>query len=165
MKLYYGSTVIVKGPEIEEPNYKNSFGKGFFTSVDKDTAEYWAEVKKQRELEKDKTLTIKKYINVYEFTENEKLNILDFEKVNESDYVFNEENKTNSENSQSYDIVKGPEITDKLARILKDYKNKKLKKEDLLNMLLIYKTINEVSFHTEEALKTLKFLYAEEIES
>ena len=38
-----------------------------------------------------------------------------------------------------------------------------IKKEDLLNMLIIYRTINEISFHTEKAIKTLKFLYAEEI--
>ena len=163
MKLYHGSTVIVENPEIEEPNYNNNFEKGFYTFTDKDTAEYWAEEKKQKILDKNKTLAIKKYINVYEFTEDEELNILDFDKVDESKYRFIRENEKNGESLHNYDIVKGPEIDEKLLKVLKEYKKKKLKKEDLLNMLIIYQTINEISFHTKRGIKALKFLYAEEI--
>ena len=163
MKLYYGSTFIVENPNIEVLDFKNNFGKGFYTSIDRDTAEYWAEVKRQRILEKDKNVTLKKYINVYEFTEDEHLNILDLGKIDELDCKFFEKNKNGNGFLHNYDIVKGPEISEKLVKILRDYKQRKLEKEDLLNLLIIYKTINEVSFHTEKAIKTLKFLYAEEI--
>ena len=163
MKVYHGSTVVVEKPNIEILNYRTSFGKGFCTSMDKDTAEYWAEAKKQQLLEKDKNFILKKYINVYEFTENENLNILDFNKVDELDYKFFAENKRSIELLHNYDIVKGPEISEKLLKFLKDYKQRKLKKEDLLNMLTIYKIINEILFYTEKSIKTLKFLYAEEI--
>ena len=120
MKLYYGSTVIVENPEIEEPNYNDKFKKGFYTSIDKDTAEYWAEEKKQKILNKNKTLTIKKYINVYEFTEDEELNILDFDKVNAADYRIARENENNSKSLHNYDVVKGPEINEELLKFLKE---------------------------------------------
>ena len=163
MKLYHGSTVIVENPEIEETNYNDNFEKGFYTSIDKDSAEYWAEEKKQKILDKNKTLAIKKYINVYEFTEDEELNILDFDKVNAADYRIARENKDNGESLHNYDVVKGPEINEELLKFLKEYKKKKLRKEELLNMLIIYQTINEISFHTKRGIKALKFLYAEEI--
>ena len=163
MKVYHGSTVIVEKPNIEVLSYETSFEKGFYTSIDRKTAEYWAEAKRRRILGKDKNVVLKKYINVYEFTENEKLNILDFDKLDELDYKFIARNKRVDELLHNYDIVKGSEISEKLLKILKSYKQGKLKKEDLLKMLIIYRTINEVSFHTEKAIKTLKFLYAEEI--
>ena len=163
MKVYHGSTVIVEKPNMKMSNYETSFGKGFYTSIDKDTAEYWAEAKKQQLLGEDKNLILKKYVNVYEFTENENLNILDFNKVDELYNEFIEKNKKSSELLHNYDIVKGSEITEDFVRFLEDYKQKKIKKEDLLNTLTIYKTINEISFYTEKSIKTLKFLYAEEI--
>ena len=161
MKVYHGSISIIEKPNLEVLNYKTSSEKKFCTSIDKDTAEYWAEGKSREILEKDKNVILKKYINVYEFTENEKLNILDFNKLDEPD-KFIEKNKSN-EILHNYDIIKGPKINEKLVKFLKDYKQKELEREDLLNMLTIYKAINEISFHTEKAIKTLKFLYAEEI--
>lgn len=166
MKVYHGNTVIVEKPNIEVLNYKTSFGKGFHTFIDRDTAEYWAEVKRQKILRKDKNLTLKKYINVYEFNENENLNILDFDKVDELDkidYRFFGREKMRNDLLHNYDIVKGAKINEKLVQFLKEYKQRKLQREELLNMLIIYKTINEVSFYTEKATKSLKFLYAEEI--
>ena len=93
MKIYHGSTVIVEEPNIEVLNFRTSFGKGFYTSIDRDTAKYWAEAKRRRILGKGKNITLKKYINVYEFTENEKLNILNFDKLDELDYKFIARNK------------------------------------------------------------------------
>ena len=43
------------------------------------------------------------------------------------------------------------------VRLIEDYKQKNIKKEDLLNTLTIYKTINEISFYTEKSIRTLKF--------
>ena len=161
MKIYHGSTNIVKKPNIENANDEISSRNGFCTSIDKETAKYWAQEKKQKMLSKDKTINLKKYINVYEFTENEKLKILDFDKVDEADYKSIGDEKI----LHDYDIVKGPEITEKLVKILKNYKKGKLSEKDLLNMLIIYEAINEISFLTEKSIGTLKFLYAEEIES
>ena len=161
MKVYHGSISIIEKPNLEVLNYKTSSEKKFCTSIDKDTAEYWAEEKSRKILEKNKSVILKKYINVYEFVENEKLNILDFNKLDEPD-KFIEKNKSN-EILHNYDIIKGPKINERLVEFLKEYKQRKLKKEELIDMLIIYKTINEISFHTEEAIKTLKFLCAEEI--
>ena len=163
MKLYHGSTVIIEEPNIQTSNSKTSFGKGFYTSTNKDTAMFWAEEKKKRILGRDRSAFLKIYINVYEFIENKKLNILDFDKIEEPAYSFIGRNKRSNELLHNYDIVKGPQVTRKLLKILKGYKARKIKREDFLNMMIMYRTINEISFHTEKAIKTLRFLYFEEI--
>ena len=39
MKLYHGSTYIIKEPTLEILNYKTDFGKGFYATTDFEQAE------------------------------------------------------------------------------------------------------------------------------
>ena len=48
MKIYHGSTFIVKEPNLEILNYKTDFGKGFYTTTDFEQAKRWTEIKKRR---------------------------------------------------------------------------------------------------------------------
>lgn len=64
--VYHGSYCEVKEPKIIEGKYSKDFGKGFYCTILSEQAEKWA----------------KKYetpvINMYEYNENEKLNIKEF---------------------------------------------------------------------------------------
>jgi len=80
MKLYHGSTFIVEKPNLEILNNRTDFGKGFYTTTDIEQAEKWTKIKKERLERLQKETDIHKYINVYEYTENEDLNILEFER-------------------------------------------------------------------------------------
>ena len=76
LKVYHGSTFVVKSPSLEILNYRTDFGKGFYTTIDINQAKRWTKIKKSRmEVEKLKN-KLKRYINIYEYTENEKLNVL-----------------------------------------------------------------------------------------
>ena len=160
MKVYFGSTKIVEKPQTEMLKNRSNFGKGFYTSIDKDVAEYWAEViADQNSQETEEKNNLKKYLNVYEFEESED------SKMEKFDFGFIQRKENDEKIIHGYDIIKGPVIDEKLLNTIEEYKkNMNDSKEDLLNMILLYKSINEISFHTDRALEKLKFLYAEEIE-
>lgn len=162
LKLYHGSTFIVKEPNLEILNFRTDFGKGFYTTIDFDQAKRWTQIKKERAEEKIPNKKFKRYINIYEYKENSNLKILNFEEATEEwlDFVF--ENRKSNKLLHDYDIVKGPVADDNLFATLRLYENKYVSKEETIRNLMTYKLVNQISFHTDKALATLKFLNAEE---
>ena len=49
MKLYHGSTLIVRNPSLRPGRSNADFGKGFYTTSNIEQAVRWANIKKQRE--------------------------------------------------------------------------------------------------------------------
>lgn len=49
MKLYHGSTVTVKSPNIQKGRKATDFGKGFYTTTNFEQAKKWAILKRNRE--------------------------------------------------------------------------------------------------------------------
>lgn len=49
MKLYHGSTVTVKCPNIQKGRKATDFGKGFYTTTNFEQAKKWAILKRNRE--------------------------------------------------------------------------------------------------------------------
>ena len=45
MKLYHGSTVTVKSPNIQKGRKATDFGKGFYTTTNFEQAKKWAILK------------------------------------------------------------------------------------------------------------------------
>jgi hypothetical protein len=50
MKLYHGSTIIIEKPIILDSQRLLDFGKGFYTTTNKEQAERWALIKAKRSL-------------------------------------------------------------------------------------------------------------------
>lgn len=46
MKLYHGSTVIVKHPSVQKGRKATDFGKGFYTTTNLEQAQKWALLKR-----------------------------------------------------------------------------------------------------------------------
>jgi len=164
MRLYHGSTVIVSKPNLDILNFKTDFGKGFYTTINMEQAKKWSKVKKERlqgEIESNK---IKRYVNIYEYTEKEgKLKILDFLGATEEWLDFVYKNRTSNELLHDYDIVKGPVADDNLYATLRLYERHYISKKDTIEALKTYKLVNQISFHTVKALEMLKYIGAEEI--
>lgn len=80
LRIYHGSIFVVEKPNLEVLNFRTDFGKGFYTTTDLKQAKRWSGIKKKR-LEKGNR--IKQYVNIYEYTENNNLNILNFEEATE----------------------------------------------------------------------------------
>ena len=78
LKIFHGSTFIVEQPSLDILNFKTDFGKGFYTTTDVEQAKRWTKIKKERMEGEDKKQLLKRYINIYEYTENKELKILNF---------------------------------------------------------------------------------------
>lgn len=164
MKLYHGSTFIVKEPNLEILNYRTDFGKGFYTTTDIEQAKKWTKIKKERLVQEMPDFELKKYINIYEYYENKDLKILDFVEATEEWLDFIYKNRISNELLHNYDIVKGPVADDNLFATLRLYERHYVSKRDTIEALKTYKLVDQISFHTEDALKTLNYIGTEEVE-
>ncbi|MCR5105866.1 MAG: DUF3990 domain-containing protein [Eubacterium sp.] len=149
MEIYHGSTEIVKYPEIRVTRYNKDFYYGFYCTLIKKQAERWA------------TRFGDGYVNVYEYTENPSLKILKFEEITEEwlDFIAACRNGT----SHSFDIVEGPMADDQIFNYVQDFIDGKISREQFWSLARFKKPTHQISFHTIEALKTLKFLREDKI--
>lgn len=163
MKVYHGSLEIVTNPSIEILNFKTDFGKGFYTTTDYEQAKRWTKIKRDRALNESDKMSLSKYVNSYEYTPNKELNVLEFMNATSEwiDFVF--ANRNSEELLHDYDIVVGPVANDNLYATLRLYERNFISKEEAIKTLKTYKLSNQISFHTERALQTIKFINAEEV--
>lgn len=117
MKLYHGSTLIVRNPSLRPGRANADFGKGFYTTSNIEQAVRWANIKKQRENAE------KAIVSVYDF-----------------------------------DLVLGPVANDKVFTTVNLFESGVLSAEAAILQLKAYKTYDQISFHTDKVINTLKFI-------
>ena len=158
MILYHGSIEIVDNPEIRIPSRTLDYGSGFYTTTSFKQAEYWV----KRKLN---TSTPVGYVNVYEFDETliKSLNALLFESPTKKwlDFVMN--NRTNKDFNHNFDVVYGPVANDKVYAAFALYEGGIIDKQNLISELKAYKLVDQYLFHTDKAVKALKFIEAKEV--
>ena len=164
LKLYHGSTFIVEKPSLEILNYRTDFGKGFYTTTDIEQAKRWTKIKKERIEEERNEKNLKRYINIYEYTENKQLKILNFLEATGEWLDFVYKNRKTKKLLHDYDIVKGPVADDNLFATLRLYERNYTSKEDTIRALKTYKLVNQISFHTPKAIDTIKYIETKEVE-
>lgn len=160
LRIYHGSIFVVEKPNLEVLNFRTDFGKGFYTTTDLEQAKRWSGIKKKR-LEKGNR--IKQYVNIYEYTENNNLNILNFEEATEEWLKFVYKNRQSEGLIHEYDIVKGPVANDNLYQVLVGYENGTYNIEETIKRLKTYLLSNQVSFYTNEALNCIKYIETIEV--
>ena len=158
MRLYHGSTFIVEKPNLEILNHRTDFGKGFYTTTDIEQAEKWTKIKKERLEKLQKDANVHRYVNVYEYTENESLNILEFSGATEEWLKFVFQNRTGEMLVHDYDVIKGPVANDNLYAVLDFYSKGLYNVEETVERLKTYKLSNQISFHTAKSLKCLQYI-------
>ena len=158
MILYHGSIDIVENPEIRIPSRTLDYGSGFYTTTSFRQAEDWV----RRKLNAN---TLVGYVNVYEFDETlmNSLNAMLFESPTEEwvDFVMN--NRTNKDFYHDFDIVYCPVANDKVYAAFALYEGGIIDKQNLISELKAYKLVDQYLFHTDKAVKTLKFIEAKEV--
>ena len=158
MILYHGSIEIVENPEIRIPSRSLDYGYGFYTTTSFKQAEDWV----KRKLN---TNTPVGYVNIYEFGENliKSLNALLFDSPTEEwvDFVMN--NRTNKDFNHDFDVVYGPVANDKVYAAFALYEGGIIDKQNLISELKAYKLVDQYLFHTDKALKVVKFIEAKEV--
>ena len=158
MILYHGSIEIVENPEIRIPSRSLDYGYGFYTTTSLKQAEDWV----KRKLNSNAPVG---YVNIYEFDNNliKSLKALLFESPTEEwvDFVMN--NRTNKDFNHDFDIVYGPVANDKVYAACALYEGGIIDKQNLISELKAYKLVDQYLFHTDKALKTIKFIEAKQV--
>ena len=108
MELYQGGNEIIEFPEIRKTKYTKDFSWGFYCTNSYEQARKWAQRKFQTGI-----------INVYNYTENNKLSVLRFDKMTDQwlDFIAN----CRSGKIHNYDIVEGPMADDTVWNFVNDF--------------------------------------------
>ncbi len=156
MKLFHGSTEIIKKPVIMPIQRLLDFGKGFYTTTNQSQAERWADLKNRRIGENGEAI-----ISVYEINDglfdDEIFQIKIFKQANPEwlDFVIG---NRKGEITHNYDMVKGPVANDSLYATISLFESGLLSKEETIVRLKVHNLFDQVSFHSEKALNELKFV-------
>lgn len=158
MKLYHGSTAIVELPRILETQRLLDFGKGFYTTTNRNQAERWAIIKQKRLGE-----TAKSFVTTYEFNDllltSQSLNVMSFNQASEEWLDFVVHNR-NEDVNHGYDVVIGPVANDTLYQTFTLYEAGILTKPETIARLKVHPLFDQVSFHSHKALGHLKIIDA-----
>ncbi len=154
MRLYHGSTVIVRKPSLRPGRSNADFGKGFYTTSNMEQAVRWAHIKQEREK------TLRAVVSVFEFDEtlldNPELNVRRFSGADEAWLYFVTDCRKSRKHD--YDLVLGPVANDKVFTTVNLFESGVLSAEAAILQLKAYKTYDQVSFHTVRVISTLRFV-------
>ncbi len=160
MRLYHGSTVEVKNPNLRYSRKTTDFGRGFYTTTQKEQAEHWTSIKFERA--KDAT---KRVVSVYEFDDSilisSDIRIREFNGADEAWLNFVVDSRAGVEHE--YDLVFGPVANDKVFTVVNLYESGVLDAAAAIAELKTYKTYNQLSFHTSRVLEKLMFVESYEV--
>ena len=108
MEIYHGSQEIVQYPLIRKTKFTKDFSWGFYCTNNYTQAKRWAERHGSNGV-----------VNVYEYTPNDRLNILRFERMTDEwlDFIA----FCRAGNINEYDIVEGPMADDQVWDYVTDY--------------------------------------------
>ena len=159
MKLYHGSTVTVKSPNIQKGRKATDFGKGFYLS---DNLQQAGDLANSRvELEGGKPIVL-----AYDFDErllnSDVLNVKLFEgyTVEWANFILSNRNNISDICTHDYDIVVGPIADDRVGRQLWRYRNNDIDMDTLIRHLKYMKGVTiQYFFGTERSIKYLKKLW------
>lgn len=154
IRLYHGSTVAVRKPSLRPGRPNADFGKGFYTTSNLEQAERWAHIKQERE---DAARAV---VSVYEFDEtllnNSDWNIRLFNGADEAWLYFVTDCRKSRKHD--YDLVQGPVANDKVFTTVNLFESGVLSAEAAILQLKAYKTYDQLSFHTDKTIGTLRFV-------
>ena len=157
MTLYHGSLEIVEKPQILQANRPLDFGTGFYTTTSLQQARRWVKLRMEQ------SQASVGFINIYEYTPKRDLRTRLFRSANEAWVDFVHANRTVQDYNHDYDIVTGPVANDNVYLSFNLYESGIITKRELIRRLKTYKLVDQLLFHTERSLDTLKYVGNKEV--
>lgn len=150
--LFHGTVADFDKVMLSKSNNRRDFGTGFYTTLLKKQAKEWAYRLSLRK-------GVKEYF-VYRFVfeENASLRVKRFEALNKEWLEFIKENRSKGGLQHSFDVVIGPVADDNTMETIQLYIAGILTADEAVERLKYSKVNNQVSFHTEKAIKYLRFV-------
>ena len=159
MLVYHGSNVEVRKPNILKSRKKTDFGRGFYTTTQKEQAEHWTSIKM------DRAKTGRRVVSVFEVGDelltDPELKIREFHGPDEAWLNFVVDSRKGVEHD--YDLVFGPVANDKVFTVVNLYESGVLDAPAAIAELKAYKTYNQLSFHTSRVIRALRFVESYEV--
>lgn len=159
LKLYHGSNVEVRKPSLLKSRKNTDFGRGFYTTTQKEQAEHWTSIKM------DRAKKGRRVVSVFEVDEtilsNLEFKIREFHGPDEAWLNFVVNSRKGIEHD--YDLVFGPVANDKVFTVVNLYESGVINATTAIAELKAYKTYDQLSFHTERVIKELRFVESYEV--
>lgn len=160
MKLYHGSNVEVRKPSLRIGRKNTDFGRGFYTTTQKEQAEHWTSIKL------DRAKSGRRVVSVFEIEDailsSPELKIREFHGPDEDWLNFVVNCRRGVEHD--YDLVFGPVANDKVFTVVNLYESGVLDAPAAIAELKAYKTYDQLSFHTQRVITSLIFVESYEVE-
>lgn len=157
MTLYHGGLDIVEQPQILEPNRPLDFGSGFYTTTSLLQAERWTKARMEQ------SKVGRGYINIFEYIPAKGLHTRTFRTANEPWVDFVHANRSVQGYTHDYDIVIGPVANDNVYLSFNLYEAGIITKRELIRRLKAYKLVDQLLFHSERSLATIRFMGYKEV--
>lgn len=154
MLVYHGSNVEVRKPSLLKSRKNTDFGRGFYTTTQREQAEHWTSIKT------DRAKTGRRVVSVFEVDDklltNPELKIREFHGPDEAWLNFVVDSRKGV--GHDYDLVFGPVANDKVFTVVNLYESGVLDAPAAIAELKAYKTYNQLSFHTPRVIQALRFV-------
>ena len=152
LTLYHGSNTVFEEISLEKSRNRRDFGRGFYTTTVRGQAEQWAASLYKRYGGDGKELY------VFEFEEPTGLKVKTYEGLTLGWLDIIKENRILGGLQHDFDIVRGPVANDNTMPTIALYVDGTLNAEATLAQLAFMKANDQVSFHTERAVQSLRFV-------
>ena len=158
LDLYHGGEMPVKEPQVVSPKAVRplDFGSGFYTTTSQDQARKWIGIRlRQHAYEMG---SVSHFTVDWNALVESGLKVLVFRGPEEAWFDFVMDNRHTAGFSHDYDIVMGPVANDNVYETLTLFEDGIITKAEAIVRLKTYKLVDQVLFHTEAALKFLRFV-------
>lgn len=150
--VFHGTTKKFDKVDLKKSHNRRDFGMGFYTTILESQAKEWA----YRLSLRDKSSNY--FVYQFTFEEDSELAIKRFDGLNREWLEFIKENRSKGGLQHNYDVVIGPVADDNTMETVQLYISGILTADEAVERLRYNKVNNQVSFHTEKALKCLSFV-------
>ena len=156
--LYHGTAADFEQISLRKSHNRRDFGIGFYTTILEKQAKEWGYRLSLREKKKQY------YVYQYIFRESDNLWVKRFNALDKEWLEFIKENRSKGGLQHSYDVVIGPVADDNTMETVQLYLTGILTANEAVERLKYNQVNNQVSFHTEKALRSLQFIRRERYE-
>ena len=156
--LYHGTVADFEQISLRKSHNRRDFGIGFYTTILEKQAKEWGYRLSLREKKKQY------YVYQYIFRESDNLRVKRFNALDKEWLEFIKENRSKGGLQHSYDVVIGPVADDNTMETVQLYLTGILTANAAVERLKYNQVNNQVSFHTEKALRSLQFIRRERYE-
>lgn len=157
MILYHGTCHKFDFIDLAKSRDKRDFGKGFYTTTIFEQAEKWA---------KNQFLRYGGegcFVKEYEYLPSPELKIKCFPEMNKDWLEFVKICRSKGGVPHDYDIIQGPVANDNTMRTIALYVSGIYTAEQAIEQLRYFHANDQISFHSERALKCLVFKMDREV--